>query len=160
MGNSTPPRRPELEFELEFDFEREQELESETLIPETPLPRCLTLGVEFDTRCAGTANIPPAPRLPEFSRTCQSGNAGEVATAAATTERDRADGTPSGVSLVSLGLPTDRVLPGSAALVSTFRPKPAVRVCYSLSRCCPEERVYRPLRELDALGLGQKKRGA
>jgi hypothetical protein len=41
-----------------------------------------------------------------------------------------------------LGLPTDRVLPGSPALVSTFRPKPQMRSGYSVTHSCQEERVF------------------
>lgn len=102
-----------------------------TLAPETPLPRCLTDAVQAGFRPA--SEIPPAPKLPRFSL--------PAARTAPTTSDE-----PAPNSEACLGLPTDRVLPGSPALVSTFRPKPQTRSGYSVTHTCQEERVYAPKR--------------
>jgi len=104
-----------------------------TLAPETPLPRCLTDAVLAGCRAASPASqIPPAPKLPRFS----------LPAARSTPTTDE----PPPNSEACLGLPTDRVLPGSPALVSTFRPKPQMRSGYSVTHTCQEERVYTPKR--------------
>jgi hypothetical protein len=103
-----------------------------SLAPETPLPRCLTDGALLAAPGSPRASqIPPAPRLPDF----ESG----MTDAAPGLQADEED---SPTSETCLGLPTDRVLPGSPALVSTFRPKPTVRSCYSITHSCQEERVF------------------
>lgn len=105
-----------------------------TLAPETPLPRCLTDAVSGSSRPASPASeIPPAPKLPRFSLP-----------AGRRTQPTDADSAPN--SDTYLGLPTDRVLPGSPALVSTFRPKPQLGSCYSMKDTCQEERLYAPKR--------------
>ena len=105
-----------------------------TLAPETPLPRCLTDAAYASSRPAPTASkIPPAPKLPRFS------------VPAGQAPRATHDEPPPN-SETCLGLPTDRVLPGSPALVSTFRPKPQTRSGYSVTHTCQEERVYAPKR--------------
>lgn len=129
-GDTKPPVGVEHEPDsIDLGHENGREL-----VVETPLPRCLTHGSRLSTREVATeANIPPAPRLPDFAR----------APEAARSDQSRdSDAPPS--SDKALGLPTDRVLPGSPALVSTFRPKPPVRSCYSLTRVLREERVYCP----------------
>jgi len=105
-----------------------------TLAPETPLPRCLTDAVSASSRPgSGASQIPPAPKLPRFSLPAGRNSAA-------------ADDETVPNSETCLGLPTDRVLPGSPALVSTFRPKPQTRSCYSVTNSCQEERVYAPKR--------------
>ena len=132
-----------------------------TLAPETPLPRCLTDAAHASSRPApGASNIPPAPKLPRFSMP-----AGQAAPAKhddrAPPTRREAPAPPAEAAPPSetwLGLPTDRVLPGSPALVSTFRPKPQTRSGYSVTNTGQEERVYSPKRAQKAKGKPPSKR--
>jgi len=106
-----------------------------TLAPETPLPRCLTDAAHASSRPASQASkIPPAPKVPRFS----------LPAARRPIITDEEEVVPD--SEACLGLPTDRVLPGSPALVSTFRPKPRERSGYSVTHSCQEERVFPPRR--------------
>lgn len=54
-------------------------------------------------------------------------------------------------------MPTDRVLPGSPALVSTFRPKPQTRSGYSVTNTGQEERIYAPKRARKAKAKAKAK---
>ncbi len=138
-----------LELELEPELEPVTSLTAQaavdpppTLAPETPLPRCLTDAAYASSRPAPAA-IPPAPKLPRFSVPAAASSAAIVAASSAdaggepSAEQERAPD-----SQECLGLPTDRVLPGSPALVSTFRPKPQMRSGYSVTHNCQEERIY------------------
>lgn len=145
-----------------------------TLAPETPMPRCLTQGTSpLDRHAAAASNIPRAPRLPNVSLSNSSADAREraqtqrrerssslppVLTRSSSVDRQSVaarrplpgddDQPPSSESV--LGLSTDRVLPGSPALVSTFRPKPELRSYYSVTRACQEERIFTPKRAVPA----------
>lgn len=143
---SNPPDSSELEFDLERE-RRQEAAEDAAMTAETPLPLCLTHGASLGNwRPPRLSNIPPAPPLPCFSERPEQPS-----------RADSSDVEPS-PSEASLGLVTERVLPGSAPLISTFRPKPPVRVCYSLTRMVREERIYRPLPGAGARQGGDKKR--
>ena len=134
------PMLPPLELELEATAAPRSYDLPPTLAPETPLPRCLTEAVYASSRPApGASQIPPAPKLPRFSMPAAKAAAPSQAATPFTEEA-------APISESCLGLPTDRVLPGSPALVSTFRPKPPLRSCYSVTHTCQEERVYAPKR--------------
>lgn len=144
------PTLPPLELELESTppllASRAGVDPPPTLAPETPLPRCLTDAAGASSRPASAASrIPPAPKLPRFSVPA-------AATPVATDEEAPPD------SETCLGLPTDRVLPGSPALVSTFRPKPQMRSGYSVTHSCQEERVYAPKRTHKAKPPAKRRR--
>lgn len=131
-----------------------------TLAPETPLPRCLTEAAHASSRPAsGASNIPPAPKLPRFSMPAGQAPPVKHDDRAPPTSRDAAaspaDAAPS--SETWLGLPTDRVLPGSPALVSTFRPKPQTRSGYSVTNTGQEERIYAPKRARKAKAKAKAK---
>lgn len=142
MGDSIPPDLGRLD--LEFDFTRpdstrvdeDYAVTQQSLAPLTPLPRCLTNGARSSTPEQRSASpIPKAPRVPHF---CLS-----------PTQRIETAQTSSALPAFpkrALGPAGDRVAPGSAALVSTFRPKPAVRSCYSVKGSSSEECVYRTRR--------------
>jgi hypothetical protein len=150
--DSTPPDSADLEFDL-------GEIASlpTPLAVETPLPRCLSQGSSLTkTQRAVVANIPPAPRLPQFE-----GQAAVPLTQPAEDVREaetlRARARPPADPNTPLQDPDpavahDRVLPGSPALVSTFRPKPIVPVCYSVTQSAATERVYRSRRPLPRVG--------
>jgi hypothetical protein len=90
------------------------------------------------------SRIPRAPRTPDVARHLTPSIEGceRLSTQLHNSEPDLS------------GLPSDRLEPpGSPAVVSTFRPKPHDRSCYSFIRSFREERVFRPRR------AGTKKSG-
>lgn len=105
----------------------------------TPLPQCLTDGTSAQRALARpiVPSIPRAPRMPDVTRqlTPSIQISGQHSAHRRDTGRDLS------------GLPSDRLEPpGSPAVVSTFRPKPRDRSCYSFIRSFGEERVFRPRR--------------
>jgi len=135
MGDSTPPNSSDLEFDFSHPQDTGAQVDS-SLAPVTPLPRCLTDGAGLILSGGRKSSpIPRAPRVPHFCLApCERSKRSERPDALLSTSHS------------NLGLPSDRVGPGSAALVSTFRPKPVVRSCYSVKGSSNEERVYRTRR--------------
>lgn len=168
-----PAQSEEMEFDIELARRQAAVDPPPNLAPETPMPRCLTQGnSRLGRHPSIPSNIPRAPRLPNLTLTDDNRGTQKraqpsrrerpsslppvLAHEPATVNRSEPlDFPPTEDELPpsaesTLGLPTDRVLPGSPALVSTFRPKPELRSCYSVTRSCQEERVFTPKRAVPA----------